>query len=100
MGAKKKKRFIKAEATAEWLETQKIDNEEEARAVIAEHAYHALELARVTGNKLDAASLHFNTKGIPGAGSLVPGMEVLAATSNFCCICNDANPPQCACVPC
>ncbi len=93
--------FMKVSASAEWLKTMKIEDAEYGRAVIVERAYKLLELQRLAGNKkIKASSFHFSTKGIPGAGSLIPGMEPNFAASTYCCICNDANPPECACVPC
>jgi len=95
------RRFMKVSASADWVKSMKLTDPEDARAVIAERAYKLLELQRLAGNeKIRASSFHFNTTGIPGAGSLIPGMEPLGATSNWCCICNDASPPECACVPC
>lgn len=98
---RKSRRFMKVSASAEWLKSMKISDAEEGRAVVVERAYKLLELKRLVGNnKIDAASFHFTSKDIPGAGSLIPGMERLSATRNYCCICNDADPPECACVPC
>lgn len=98
---KTSQRFMKVSASADWLKAMKIEDEDRGRAVMVERAYKLLELQRLAGNeKIKAASFHFNTTGIPGAGSLIPGMEVPSATQNYCCICNDATPPECACVPC
>lgn len=99
---KTSQKFMKVSASAEWLENMKARDEEHGRAIAVERAYKLLDLQRLAGNeKIKASSFHFTTRGLPGAGSLIPGMEpTLAATSNWCCICNDANPPECACVPC
>ena len=99
----KGRRLLEVSATAEWLKDKNVRDEEEARAVVVERAYKLLELEKLTGGlKGEAASMHFNAGGLKGAGSIIPGMEppVLGATSTYCCICNDANPPECACVPC
>ncbi|MCP5071762.1 MAG: hypothetical protein GY947_00510 [Rhodobacteraceae bacterium] len=99
---KRKRRFIKVSASNDWLESMKVykDNAK-ANAIVVERAYKLLDLQQLAGNKkIEASSLHFTTEGISGATSLIPGMEPMGATSNWCCICNDADPPECACVPC
>lgn len=98
---KKSRKFMKVSASADWLSNMKITNPDQGRAVISERAYKLLELQRLAGTeKIEATSFHFTTRRIPGSISLIPGMEPLGATSNYCCICNDASPPECACVPC
>ena len=98
----KSRRMLKVSASAEWLKEKGLKDPEEARAVVVERAYKLLDMGRLTGGlKGEPGSLHFNTDGIRGAGSLVPGMEpVVQGVSTYCCICNDADPPECACVPC
>jgi len=67
---------------------------------MVEHAYKLLTLKDLVGQRnIDASSLHFGVTDIDGAIPLVPGTMGVAA-STYCCICNDANPPECACIPC
>jgi hypothetical protein len=98
---KKNRKFLKVSASGDWLEQMKITDPEQGRAVVVERAYKLLELQRLAGTeKIEASSFHFTTRGIPGAVSLIPGMEPAGAVTTWCCICNDATPPECACVPC
>ncbi len=98
---KKDRRFLKASASADWVKAMKLSDPEEARAAVVERAYKLLELQRLAGSeKITASSFHFVTRPMPGAGSLIPNLGAVGAVSNWCCICNDANPPECACVPC
>jgi hypothetical protein len=101
VGNGKKKKYVKVYASEGWLDKQKPSDPRTAEADVLGKAYNLLEIRRiVSGQKVKPKSVVFTDKAPANVKPLFPGMEFASATSTYCCICNDANPPECACVPC
>lgn len=94
------RKFVSVTASDAWLKSRKVRDGDDAQAVMVEHAYKLLGLKELVGERrIKPSSLHFGVTNVDGAIPLVPGTLGVSA-STFCCICNDASPPECACVPC
>ena len=90
--------IVKVSASGDWLKKHRVDDADEGRAVMSEHAYKLLSLKALMGQeRIEAAEMRFGVKAPGGAIPLVPGTAAVSADT-FCCICNEAG--ECACVPC
>lgn len=93
--------FVEVYASDSWLKKHEMKDERTAQAMVIGKAYNLLEIYRRVSERGSAPTrVTFTDKQPRLVKPLFPGMDFPAAVSTWCCICNDATPPECACVPC